>query len=180
KGRIENAIKKAMGADASSYEEIVYEGYAPHGVPLMVVTATDNPTRTIANVRMHFNKGNGSIGNSGTVGFLFNRMGVFRISPEDVDHDELELEMIDFGLEEMGESVGEKGEEQLVLRCAFNDFGTLQSAIEERGLKVISAEVEYIPTTTVELPDDQAEEVMDLVDRLEGDDDVQKVYHNLS
>ena len=180
KDKVQAAIKRALGADSSDYSEVIYEGYAPHGVPLLVVTATDNPTRTVANVRMHFKKGEGNLGNSGSVGFMFNRMGVFRLNPEGLDAEELELDLIDFGLEEMGETTNEKGEEQLIIRCAFSDFGELQSALEARDITPISAESEFIPTTTSELGEDDANAVFALVDRLEQDDDVQKVFHNLA
>src|SRR3954449_1224104 len=113
KDKVEAAIKRAMGKDATNYEESLYEGYAPHGVAVIVETATDNPTRTVSNMRMHFNKGNGTLGTPGSVGFQFKRMGVFRLNPAGIDQDELELELIDHGLEEMGESAGEKGEPQL-------------------------------------------------------------------
>ena len=146
---------------------------------MIVETATNNPTRTISNLRTHFNKGGGNMGNSGSVGFLFKRMGVFRLHPAKLDPDELELELIDFGLEEIGESTGEKGEPQLVMRCAFNDFGHLQKALEDRGINPISAESEYLPLTPVELSEEQANEVLSMIDRLEQDDDVQKVFHNL-
>src|SRR5690606_30264702 len=109
KDRIEAAIKRALGSDAEDYKEVIYEGYAPHGIALLVETATDNPTRTVANVRVHFNKGGGNLGNSGSVNYLFNHVGAFRISPEGIDADELELDLIDHGLEEMGETTGEKG-----------------------------------------------------------------------
>ena len=133
KDTIENAIKRATGEGGENYDEVIYEGYAPHGIAMLVVTATDNPTRTVANVRSHFNKCGGSLGNSGSVGFLFNKMGVFRIKPDGVDKEELELELIDHGLEELFEGTGEKGEPQLVLRCAFTDFGKLATAIEARS-----------------------------------------------
>jgi YebC/PmpR family DNA-binding regulatory protein len=179
KDKVEAAIKRAAGKEAESYEEILYEGYAPHGVAVLVETATNNPTRTVSNLRTHFNKGGGNLGNSGSVGFLFKRMGVFRLNPKGLDPDELELELIDYGLEEIGESTGEKDEPQLVLRCAFNDFGLLQKALEDRGITPLSAESEYIPLTPLELPEGQATEVLSLVDRLEQDDDVQKVFHSL-
>ena len=179
KDKVESAIKRASGKDATSFEEILYEGYAPHGVAVIVETATDNPTRTVSNVRMHFNKGGGSLASSGSVAFQFKRMGVFRLHPDGVDPEELELELIDHGLEEMGESAGEKGEPQLLLRCAFGDFGTLQKALEDRSITPISAELEYVAVTPVELPEGQANEVLSLIDRLEQDDDVQKVFHNL-
>lgn len=180
KDKVEAAIKRATSKDATNYEESLYEGYAPHGVAVIVETATDNPTRTVSNMRMHFNKGNGTLGTPGSVGFQFKHMGVFRLNPAGLDQDELELELIDHGLEEMGESTGEKGEPQLVLRCAFADFGQLQKALEDRGITPLSAESEYIPLTPVELPEGQASEVLSLVDRLEQDDDVQKVFHNLA
>ncbi|MCB1056414.1 MAG: YebC/PmpR family DNA-binding transcriptional regulator [Acidobacteria bacterium] len=180
KDKVEAAIRRASGKEAKEYQEVLYEGYAPHGVAVLVETATDNPTRTVANVRMHFNKGGGNLATTGSVGFLFQRMGVFRLDPEGIDAEELELELIDHGLEEMGEGQGEKGEPQLVLRCAFNDFGQLQKGLEDHGITPLSAESEYLPATPVELPDDQAEEVLALLDRLEQDDDVQKVFHNLA
>lgn len=179
KDRVENAIKKASGQGAAAYEEIVYEGYGPHGVAIMVETATDNPTRTVSNVRVHFNKGGGNLGSSGAVGFMFKKMAVFRLNPEGVDPEALELDLIDHGLEEMGEGTGEKGEPLLIVRSAFNDFGTMQKAIEERGIQPVSSGAEYIPTSVVELPEEQANEVLALVDRLEQDDDVQNVFHNL-
>ncbi|HXU46527.1 MAG TPA: YebC/PmpR family DNA-binding transcriptional regulator [Thermoanaerobaculia bacterium] len=180
KDKVESAIKRAAGKDAASYEEILYEGYAPHGIAVLIETATDNPTRTVSNLRTYFNKGSGNLGNSGSVGFLFKRMGVFRLNPKGIDSDELELDLIDHGLEEMGESTGEKGEPQLVIRCAFNDFGQLQKALEDRGITPLSAESEYVPGTPVELAEEQANEVVSLLDRLEQDDDVQKVFHNLA
>lgn len=182
KDRVEAAIKKASGEDDNeNYEELLYEGYAPHGIAVLVETATDNPTRTVANVRMHFNKGGGNMGTTNSVNYMFTRMGVFRINLEDItmDLEELELDLIDYGLEEMGEGVGEKGEEQIIVRCAFNDFGKMQEALETRKIETASADSEYIPSTMVSLDDEQADEVMSMIERLEGDDDVQTVFHNL-
>jgi YebC/PmpR family DNA-binding regulatory protein len=179
KDKVEAAIKRASGKEAENFEEILYEGYAPHGIAVLVETATDNPTRTVSNMRTYFNKGNGTLGNSGSVGYLFKKVGVFRLNPAGVDQDELELALIDHGLEEMGESTGEKDEPLLVLRCAFSDFGHLQKALEDRGITPLSAESEYLPLTPIELSEDQTTEVLKLVDRLEQDDDVQKVFHNL-
>ena len=179
KDRVEAAIKRAQGKEMENYEEILYEGYGPHGVAILVETATDNHVRTVANVKSHFNKGGGTLGNSGSVSFQFKKIGVFKLKPEGLNTDELEFELIDHGLEEMGEGTGENGEEVLVLRCAFNDFGSMQKALEEKGITPISAEVEWIPSTTVSLSEDQAQDVLKLVDRLEQDDDVQKVFHNL-
>ena len=180
KDKVESAIKKASGQDAADYEEVLYEGYAPHGVAVVVETATDNPARTVASVRAHFNKGGGNLGTTGSVAFQFRKMGAFRISTEGVAADELELDLIDHGLEEFGEAEGEKGERQLVARSSFADFGQMQRALEERGITPISAESEYVPMSTIDLPEAQAEEVLRLVDRLEQDDDVQKVFHNLA
>jgi YebC/PmpR family DNA-binding regulatory protein len=180
KDKVEGAIKRASGQDAKAYEEIVYEGYAPHGVAVIVEAATDNPTRTVANVRGHFNKGGGNLGASGSVAFQFKRMGVFRLAPEGIDQEALELELIDHGLEEMGESVGDKGEPQLVIRCGFGDFGQLQKALEDRKLAPLSGASEYVAQVPVELPEDQATEVLKMIDALEQDDDVQRVFHNLT
>lgn len=180
KDKIESAIKRAAGKDVADYSEILYEGYGPHGVAILVEAATDNPTRTVANVRNIMNKGGGNLGSSGSVAFQFQRMGVFRLDPTGVDQEELELDLIDHGLEEMGEGTGEKGEPQLVIRCAFADFGRLQKALEDRGLKPISSESEYIPTTPAELGDEQAKEVLELAGNLEADDDVQRVFYNLA
>ncbi len=179
KDKVEAAIKRASGRDATNYETVIYEGYAPHGIALLVETATDNPTRTVATVRNVFQKNAGNLGTSGSVSFMFKKMGVFRLDPTGIDQDDLELYLIDHGLEEMGESTGEKGEPQLVVRCAFEDFGKVQLALEERTISPISAEHEYIPTAPVELPEAQAAEVLALVDKLEQDDDVQSVFHTL-
>jgi YebC/PmpR family DNA-binding regulatory protein len=179
KDKVEAAIKRASGQDQKAYEVVIYEGYAPHGVAVMVETATDNGTRTVANVRSAFKENGGNMGTTGSVAFQFKKMGVFRLSPDGIDQDALELELIDHGLEEMGESTGEKGEKQLVIRCAFESFGQLHAALEERKLNVISAEFEYVAQTPVTLPEDQAKEVLQLVDALEQDEDVQRVFHNL-
>ncbi len=180
KDKVDAAIRRASGKEAESYQEILYEGYAPHGIAVLAETATDNPTRTVSNLRTHFNKGGGNLGNPGSVGYLFKRMGVFRLAPAGIEQEELELALIDHGLEEMGESSGDKGEPQLVLRCAFADFGNLQKALEDRRITPLSAESEYLPLTPIELPEAQATEVLSLVDRLEQDDDVQRVFHNLA
>ena len=180
KDRVEAAIKRALGKEMDNYEEILYEGYGPHGVAILVETATDNHVRTVANVKSHFNKGGGALGNSGSVSFQFKKMGVFKLKPEGLSVEDLELELIDFGLEELGEGTGENGEAVLVLRCGYTDFGNLQKALEERGITPISAELEWIPTTTVPLSDAQAEDVSKLIEKLEQDDDVQKVFHNMS
>jgi YebC/PmpR family DNA-binding regulatory protein len=179
KDKVESAIKKASGHDQAGYEEVLYEGYGPHGIAIVVETATDNIVRTVANIRHHFLKGGGTMGNSNSVLFQFKRMGVFRLSPAGLDPDALELDLIDHGLEEMGETTSEKGEPQLMLRCAFADFGHLAKALEDRKITPISSELEYIPQTPTTLPEAHATEVLKLVDMIEQDEDVQKVYHNL-
>ena len=179
KDRVEAAIKRAMGKDTSNYEEILYEGYAPHGVALLVETATDNHVRTVANVKSHFNKGQGNLGNSGSVSFQFKKMGVFNLKPDGLNMDDLELDLIDHGLDELGESNDDNGNAIIVLRCAFTDFGNLQKALEDKNIQPISAELEWIPTTTVPVTDEQAEDISKLIERLEEDEDVNKVFHNM-
>jgi YebC/PmpR family DNA-binding regulatory protein len=179
KDKVEAAIKRAAGREAADYEEILYEGYAPHGVAVLVECATDNPTRTVASVRNAFSKHGGNLATTGSVAFQFKRMGVFRLDPAGLDAEALELDLIDHGLEEMGDSSGEKGEPQLLIRCPFTDFGRLQKALEDRGIKPLSAESEYVPVTPLELGEEDAKDALKLVDMLEQDDDVQKVFHNL-
>lgn len=180
KDKVDGAIKRALGQDQKDYETIIYEGYGPHGVPVIVETATDNVVRTVANIRMLFKKGGGNMGNTGAVGFMFKKMGVFRLDPTGIDPDELELDLIDHGLQELGEGRGEKDEPQLIIRCDFQDFGKLQSALEERKLNVLQTSAEYVAQTPVDLPDEQAQEVLKMVDGLEQDDDVQHVFHALA
>jgi YebC/PmpR family DNA-binding regulatory protein len=180
KDKVEAAIKRASGKDAASFTVVIYEGYGPHGVAILVEAATDNPTRTVASVRHLFAKYGGNLATSGSVSFQFEEMGVFRLTPAGIDQDDLELYLIDHGLEEMGESTGEKGEPQLVIRCAFTDFGQLQKALEDRGIVPLSAEREFVCRTPTELPEEQAREVLELIDQLEQDDDVQKVFHTLA
>ena len=180
KDKVEAAIKRASGLDQQAYEIVLYEGYGPHGVAMVVETATNNVVRTVANVRVHFKNHGGNMGTAGSVAFQFQKMGVFRLAPEGVDAEALELDLIDHGLEEMGEGQGDKGEKQLVIRCAFANFGQLQAALEARKLPIVSAEHEYVPQTPVELPEAQATEVLELVDALEQEEDVQKVFHNLA
>jgi YebC/PmpR family DNA-binding regulatory protein len=180
KDRVDAAIKRAMGKDIDNYAEVLYEGYGPHGVAIIVESATDNNTRTVANLRMHFNKGGGALGGNGSVSFQFTKMGVFKLKPDGLDHDDLELELIDFGLEELGESQDDKGNTVMEVRCSFSEFGTMQKALEEKKLEVLSAETEWIPNTTVALTEEQSNEVLKCVDRIEQDEDVQKVFHNLA
>ena len=175
KDRVEAALKRALGKEMVHYDEILYEGYAPHGAAILVETATDNPTRTVANVRMHFTKGGGSLGTSGSVAFTFNRMGEFKIKNSGLNIEDLELELIDYGLEE----IGEDSDGNIVIRTAYNEFGHMSKALEEKKIEVVTAELTRIPTNTVELSEEDAQDVLKLVDKLEQDEDVQKVYHNL-
>jgi YebC/PmpR family DNA-binding regulatory protein len=174
KDRIEAAIKRASSKDDKGLEEVVYEGKGPFGIGILIETATDNPTRTVANVRMNFNRYGGELGKTGSLDYLFERKGVFRIKNEGVNMEELELELIDFGADEI-----ESDEEEIVIYTAFTDFGKMQKALEEKKLNIISSELERVPTSTVELTDAQLAEVMVLVEKLEEDDDVQNVYHNI-
>ena len=179
KDRIDAAIKKASGEGAADYDIILYEGYAPHGIAMLVEAATDNVTRTVANVRHHFKAHSGNMGTTGSVAFMFQRQGVFRLNPDGIDRDTLELDLIDHGLVSLEDGESDKGDKQLLVRAAFTDFGTMQTALEGRKLNVISTESEYVAATLTELPEDKANEVMELVAALEGDDDVQNVYTNL-
>ncbi len=180
KDKVEGAIRRASGQDAVDYQETLYEGYAPHGVAVLVEVATDNPTRTVANIRSHFKTAGGHLGTVGSVSFQFKRLGVFRLDAAGIDADTLELELIDHGLEEMREGTGEKGEPQLVLHCAFADLAKMQRALEDRGIKPVSAGAEYVCQNPVELPEAQAKDVLAMIDALEQDDDVQKVHTSLA
>ncbi len=179
KDKVDAAIKRAQGKDTTSYDVVVYEGYAPHGIAVMVETATDNVTRTVANVRLNFKDWGGNMGATGSVRFLFSHLGVFKLNPTGIDVDALELDLIDHGLQELGEGTNEKGEKELIARCAFEDFGKLQHGIEGRGLTPISSGLEYVPLSLIALPDDQSTEVLKMIDALEQDEDVQHVFHNL-
>src|SRR5258705_1286293 len=155
KDRVEAAIKRAQGKELVNYDEILYEGYGPHGVAILVETATDNHVRTVANVKSLFAKGGGALGNSSSVAFQFKKMGVFKLKPEGLNAEDMELELIDYGLEELGEGTGENlptgqagGEDILVVRCGFTDFCHMQKALEDKGIVPITAELEWIPSTT--------------------------------
>jgi YebC/PmpR family DNA-binding regulatory protein len=175
KDRVDAAIKRASSKEEKDYQEVIYEGYAPHGVPILVECATDNPTRTVANVRVHFSKHGGSMGNSGSVAFLFERKGLFKFDPSSIDLDELELDLIDAGAEEI-----EQGEEEIIIYTKFTEFGSMQKFLESKNLEAKSSELQYIPNMTKELPEDQQDEVLKCVEALESDDDVQSVHHNLA
>jgi YebC/PmpR family DNA-binding regulatory protein len=175
KDRVEAAIKRASSKEEKDFQEVVYEGYGPHGVPIIVECATDNPTRTVANVRLIFAKNGGSMGNSGSVAFMFERRGVFKFDPSKLNLDELELDLIDAGAEDI-----EKGEEEIIVYTKFTEFGHMQKFIESKHLDAKSQEIQYIPTTTKELSEAEQDEVLKLIELLEADDDVQTVYHNLA
>ncbi|WP_026351541.1 YebC/PmpR family DNA-binding transcriptional regulator [Hymenobacter aerophilus] len=183
KDRVEAAIKRASSREEKDYEEVVYEGYAPHGVAVVIETATDNPTRTVANVRMYFNRGNGSLGTAGSSDYTFTRKGVFKLAAEGLELDELELELIDAGAEDVyaDQEEDEQGNttDFIVVETAFTDFGQMQKALEEKQLNVVSAQLQRVPNTTVHLEGDELEEVMNLIEKFEEDDDVQAVYHTL-
>ena len=175
KDRVESAIKRAASKDDKGYEEVIYEGYGPYGVAILVETATDNPTRTVANIRMYFNRGGGTLGKTGSLDFIFTRKGVFRIDANGTDKEELEFEMIDHGLDEI-----EQEENELVIYTPFADFARMQKFLEEKQIPVKSAELKRIPNTSVALNAEQEDEIMELIEKFEQDDDVQAVYHNVS
>lgn len=174
KTNVESAIKKASGKEADNFQEVIYEGYGPHGIAVLVETATDNPTRTVANVRMYFDRTGGALGTSGSVSYMFNRRGVFKVKAEGYDWDAMELELIDAGLEEL-----KREDEDMVLYTDFKDFGTMQAALEARNMETNSAQLEWIPNLTKKLNDAEVEQLIKLVDRLEEDDDVLNVFHTL-
>lgn len=175
KDTVERAVKKAISKDESDYKEVVYEGYGPYGIAVLVETATDNTTRTVANVRSYFNKYGGSLGTNGSLDFIFERKSVFKITPkEGVSLDDLELEMIDFGADEF-----DQDEDEIVIYGAFESFNTIQKALEEGGYEILSADFERIPNDTKELNDEQSAQVMKLIEKIEDDEDVQSVYHNM-
>lgn len=176
KDRIEAAIKRASNKDEKDYEEIVYEGYGPNGIAVIVETSTDNINRTVANVRSYFTKAGGSLGTSGSVSFMFDHKAVFRFTKgEEHDLEELELELIDFGLTDIDENEGE-----IFVYTEFEDFGTMQKALEEKGIEVISADFQRFPTTLTELNEEQEEVINKMVEKMEEDDDVNNVYTNMA
>ena len=181
KDRIEAAIKRASDKDAKGYEEHVYEGYGPHGVPVLIETATDNTNRTVANIRSYFSKSGGTLGKTGSLDFIFQRKSVFRFAvPEALDVEELELELIDGGLEELYVESDEEGNDVVVVQTSFEDFGNMQRLLEEKGIEVKSAKLERIALTSTEVSEEDAAEVLKLIDKIEEDDDVQAVYHNMA
>ena len=175
KENVERAIKKAISRDESAYKEVVYEGYGPFGIAIVVETATDNPTRTVANVRSYFNRNGGSLGITGSLQFLFDHKCVFRITPKDgVSLDDLELELIDFGVDELVED-----EEGIILYGDFQSYSPIQKYLEENNFEIQSFEFERIPNDMKELNEEQKAQVMKLIDKIEDDEDVQNVFHNM-
>jgi YebC/PmpR family DNA-binding regulatory protein len=178
KDRVEAAIKRASEKDSKGYEEYVYEGYGPHGVPVLIETATDNTNRTVANIRSYFTKSGGSLGKTGSLDFIFNRKSIFRfVAAEDLDVEELEL--IDGGLEELYVEADEEGNDIVVVQTSFEDFGNMQRLLEEKGVELKSAKLERISLSHSSLTEEQAADVLKLIDKIEEDDDVQAVYHNM-
>ena len=174
KDRIEAAIKRATEKGEKNFEEVVYEGYGPYGVAIVVETATDNPTRTVANIRMYFNRAEGSLGKTGSLDFLFERKGIFRISAEGQNKEELELQLIDFGADEIREENGE-----IVVYTDFTNTGSMQKALEDAGITIKTSEIRRIPKNTVELSEEQQEQIYELIEKFEEDEDVQEVFHNM-
>ncbi len=175
KDRIDGAIKRASTKEEGNFEESVYEGYGPYGVAVLVETATDNTTRTVANMRMYFNRGDGTLGKTGSLDFVFQRKGVFRIPiDQKINPEELELELIDFGLDSL-----EVDEGEIIIYTAFEDFGKMAKELFDKNIPVKKSALERIPTSVVHLNEEQTDEILALIDRFEEDDDVQAVFHNL-
>jgi YebC/PmpR family DNA-binding regulatory protein len=175
KDNVENAIKKAAGKDAAELAEVNFEGYAPHGVAVWVETATDNNTRTVANIRSYFNKAGGSLGTTGSLEFIFERKGVFVIPVDGGVMDDLEMMLIENGAEDI-----RPGDGDVTVYTSFTDFAPMQKALEQGNVKVETAELRRIPNNTVTLTDEQAEDIIKLIERIEEDDDVQNVFHNMN
>ncbi|MBP9067907.1 MAG: YebC/PmpR family DNA-binding transcriptional regulator [Bacteroidia bacterium] len=174
KVNVDGAIKRASEKDSSNYEEIIYEGYAPHGVPVLVECTTNNPTRTVASVRLYFSRAEGSLGTNGSVSYMFEHKVMFKIDAAGLNKDDLELELIDFGLEEINED-----ENYFVIQTAFTDFGNMQAALEEKKINLVESSKIYVPTTFKELTPEQEADVMAMIEKMEEDDDIEAVYHNI-
>ena len=174
KDNVERAIKNASNKDTANYKEILFEGYAPHGIAILIETASDNNNRTVANIRSYFNKCNGTMGTQGSVEFMFDHTCNFRIPKEGLDAEELELEFIDFGAEEVFED-----EDGILIYAPFNSFGTIQKELENRGIEILSSGFERIPQITKKLNADQIADVEKLIEKIEEDDDVMNVYHTM-
>ncbi|MBC7864691.1 MAG: YebC/PmpR family DNA-binding transcriptional regulator [Bacteroidia bacterium] len=176
KDRIDAAIKRANDKDTSNYEEIIYEGKAPHGIAVLVECTTDNPTRTVANIRMYFNRAEGELGKTGSVAFMFERKGMFKISAKGLSKDDLELELIDAGCEEI---TFDDETDELIIQSSFNDFGLMQKALEDKNIEVINASKVFFANTTKEITEEQENDVMAMIEKMEDDDDVVAVYTNV-
>jgi YebC/PmpR family DNA-binding regulatory protein len=174
KDRIDAAIKRASSKDEKDYEELIYEGYGPHGIAILVECASDNPTRTVANVRMYFTRSGGTLGKTGSLEFLFDRLGIFRFPTEGINLEEIELDLIDAGAEEI-----EEEDNEYVVTTDFSNFGAMVKMLEEKKINVTSSELHRLPKNTVELSPEAQEEINKLIERFEDDDDVQNVYHNM-
>ncbi|MEM9075402.1 MAG: YebC/PmpR family DNA-binding transcriptional regulator [Bacteroidota bacterium] len=174
KDNIERAVKRASDKNLGDFKEILFEGYGPHGIAVLIETATDNNTRTVANIRSYFNKCNGSLGTSGSVEFMFDHTCNFRVAAEGLDPEELELEMIDFGAEEV--FVDDDG---ILIYASFESFGAIQKELESRGIEILSSGFERIPQATKELTEEQVADIEKLLEKIEEDDDVQNVFHNM-
>jgi YebC/PmpR family DNA-binding regulatory protein len=177
KANVESAIKRASEKDSANYDSVIYEGYAPHGVPVLVECTTNNPTRTVASVRMYFSRANGSLGTNGSVSFMFEHIVLFKIDATNLNKDDLELDLIDFGLEDINL---DQENNHFIIQTQFNDFGKMQAALEERHITVIESSKIYVPTTTKELTPEQEAEVMAMIEKMEEDDDIEAVYHNIA
>lgn len=175
KANVDAAIKRASDKDLANYEEAIYEGYAPHGVPVLIECTTDNPTRTVANVRMYFSRYGGSLGTNGSVSFMFERKAVFKVSSAGLDKEATEFEMIDFGAEEF---TWDDENNELIIQTPFTEFGHMQHALEDKKIEIKESSKTFIPTTYKELTDEQEAEVLTLIEKMEDDDDIVAVYHN--
>jgi YebC/PmpR family DNA-binding regulatory protein len=174
KANVDAAIKRATSKDADDFQEVVYEGYGPHGIAFLIETTTNNPTRTVANIRLYFNRNNGSMGTSGSVDYMFTRKGMFRIKAEGQNPEDLEFELIDFGLDEL-----KIEEDEIVLYTTFEDFGVMQKALEDRKIEIENAELIRIPTILKQVTDAQTEDLIKLIDKFEEDEDVANVFHTM-
>jgi len=176
KVNVDSAIKRASDKDTANYEEVIYEGYGPHGVPVLVECTTDNPTRTVANVRMHFNREGGSLGTNGSVSFMFERKALFKISSVGLNREETEFELIDFGGEEF---TWDDEHNELIIQVPFTEFGNMQKGLEDKKIEIIETSKTFVTTTHKELTDEQELDLKKLIDRFDEDDDVVAVYHNV-
>ena len=175
KANVDAAIKRASDKDVSNYEEAIYEGYAPHGVPVLVECTTDNPTRTVANVRMYFTRNGGTLGTNGSVSFMFDRKALFKVSSVGLNREETEFELIDFGAEEF---TWDDENNELIIQTPFTEFGHMQKGLEDKKMEIKESSKIFIPSTYKELTDDEEAEVLTMIEKMEDDDDIVAVYHN--